>query len=59
MKAQTIEFVVRSRGGVVAEVGKSAVFQPKAHYSGEPMEWYRDKPKKGTRKSTREDGEGK
>ena len=51
--------MVRSRGGVVEEVGKSAVFQPKAHYSGKPMEWYRDKPKRGTRKSTREDGEGK
>ena len=59
MHTQEIEFMVRSRGGVVEGVGKSAVFQPKAHYSGKPMEWYRDKPKRGTRKSTREDGEGK
>lgn len=49
MKAQTIEFVVRSRGGVVAEVGKSAVFQPKARYSGEPVKWYQEKPKQECR----------
>lgn len=47
MKAQTIEFAVRSRGGVVEEVGKSTVFQPKAHYSGEPVKWHQDKPKQG------------
>ena len=55
MHAQEIEFVVRSRGGVVTEVGKSTVFRPKAYYSGEPMKWHMDKLKTDTRKSTGED----
>lgn len=46
MYKQTIEFVVRSKNGVVTEITKSTIYQPKPNFKGNSIKWYEDKPKK-------------
>lgn len=53
MHVQEIEFIVKSKGGVVTKVGKSTISQPKAHYNGKSMKWHEDKPKKDTQNKNR------
>lgn len=39
-------FAVKADGGVVKEIGKSAIFQPKTGYGGRKTKWYEDRKKK-------------
>ena len=48
MQTQTIEFGVRSKNGVITEVTKSTIYQPKTNFKGGSIKWYEDKPKKKT-----------
>ena len=43
---QTVEFATVVKDGVVQEVGKSAILQPKTKFQGGSIKWYQDKPKK-------------
>lgn len=47
MKKQTVEFAVKKKKGVVQEVGKSVIVQPKTDFKGnsDSIKWYEDKPK--------------
>ena len=49
MQKQTIEFVVKTNNGVVQNIGKSVIYQPKTEFKGEKIKWLEDKPKKGGR----------
>lgn len=49
MEKQTVEFIVRSKNGVVTEIGKSVIVQPKTDFKpGSGIKWYEDKPRKNT-----------
>lgn len=42
MKKQTINFAVKTENGVVKEVGRSAVLQPKPKFKGGSIKWFDD-----------------
>ena len=45
-KKQTVQFaVVKDSNGVVQQVGRSAILQPKPNFKGGTVPWYPDKPK--------------
>lgn len=49
MKKQTVEFMVRSKNGIVTGIGKSVIVQPKTDYKpGKGIKWYEDKPRENT-----------
>ena len=39
------DFVVKTKNGIVTNVGRSSVYMPKTNFSGSPIKWYEDKPK--------------
>lgn len=43
---QTVEFATVVKDGVLQEVGKSAILQPKPNFKGGSIKWYQDKAKK-------------
>ena len=45
MHTNTIEFAVKSKKGVVQEISKSTIYQPKIRFTGGALKWYEDKPK--------------
>ena len=45
MKTQTIQFATVTKNGVVQEVGKSTILQPKTNFKGGSIKWYEDKKK--------------
>lgn len=46
MQTQTTQFAVETKNGVVKNIGRSTILQPKTIYSGKGTKWYSDKPKK-------------
>ena len=42
MQNQTVEFAVEKKNGVVQEVGKSAILQPKTDFKGKGVKWFDD-----------------
>ncbi len=46
MHKATNNFVVKMDGGIVREVGKSVICQPRTSYNGRKTKWYEDKRKK-------------
>ena len=46
MHTATNNFVVKMDGGIVREVGKSVICQPRTSYNGRKTKWYEDKRKK-------------
>ncbi len=45
----TVEFAVTRKNGVVTQIGKSSISQPKTAFKGGAVKWYADKPKKECR----------
>jgi len=45
MKKQTLSVAVETKKGVVKEIGRSAILQPKPSFNGGAVKWYVDKPK--------------
>ena len=46
MQAQTMEFAVTSKSGIVTHVGRSSVTHPKINFQrGNGIKWYQDKPR--------------
>lgn len=45
MQKQAVDFAVTVKNGVVQEIGKAFIFQPKTNYSGGSFKWYEDKQK--------------
>ena len=46
-KKQTLQFaVVKDSKGVVQQIGRSAILQPKPNFKGGSVKWYQDKPKR-------------
>ena len=47
MKAQTIQYAVKTKNGVIEQVGKSILYHPKINYKeGQQTKWYQDKLKR-------------
>lgn len=46
MHTQTIEFAIVVKDGVVQEIGKAVIEQPKTNFKGDSVKFYEDKPKK-------------
>lgn len=46
MQTQTIEFATVVKNGVIQEIGKAVIEQPKTNFKGDPIKFYEDKPKK-------------
>lgn len=46
MQTQTTQFAVETKNGVVKNIGRSTILQPKTIYSGKGTKWHSDKPKK-------------
>ena len=45
-KQQTIQFaVVKDSKGVIQQIGRSAILQPKPNFKGGSIKWYQDQPK--------------
>ena len=42
MQKQTVEFAVEKKNGVVQEVGKSEILQPKTNFKGNGVNWLDD-----------------
>lgn len=42
MQKQTVEFAVEKKNGVVQEVGKSEILQPKTNFKGKGVKWFED-----------------
>lgn len=40
------DFVVKTKNGIVTNVGRSSVYMPKTNFSGSAIPWHEDKPKK-------------
>lgn len=40
------DFVVKTKKGIVTNVGKSSVYMPKTKFAGNTIAWYEDKQKK-------------
>ena len=48
-KHQTIRFaVVKDSKGVIQQIGRSAILQPKPNFKGGSIKWYEDQPKQKT-----------
>lgn len=45
MQKQTIEFAIVQKNGVVAQIGRSGIIQPKPNFKGGSIKWHPDKPK--------------
>ena len=46
MQKVKADFAVRTKNGIVTDVGKSSVYMPKTNFGGGTISWYEDKPKK-------------
>lgn len=46
MQKQTIEFAIETKNGVVQQIGRSSILQPKTNFKGGSVKWYEDKLKK-------------
>lgn len=46
MHKETVQFATVKKNGVVTQVGKSVITQPKKDFKGGSVKWYEDKPKK-------------
>ena len=45
-KTQTMQFaVVKGKDGVIQQIGRSAILQPKPNFKGGSIKFYEDKPK--------------
>lgn len=45
-KRQTMHFaVVKDSKGVIQQIGRSAILQPKPNFKGGSIKWYQDQPK--------------
>lgn len=45
-KKQTMQFaVVKDSKGVIQQIGKGAILQPKPNFKGGSIKWYEDKPR--------------
>lgn len=42
MQTQTVEFAVETKSGVVENIGRSTILQPKTNYSGKGTQWFDD-----------------
>lgn len=42
MKKQTMQFAAVSKNGVVTQVGRSEVLQPKTNFKGGSVKWFDD-----------------
>ncbi|MDD3361538.1 MAG: hypothetical protein PHW34_07695 [Hespellia sp.] len=42
MKKQTVEFAVNVKNGIVQEVGKSEILQPRTNFKGGHIKWFDD-----------------
>lgn len=45
MKTQTIEFAVVRKNGIITQIGRTGINQPKTNFKGGSIKWYPDKPK--------------
>lgn len=43
MKKATVEFAIVTQKGVVQEIGRSSIEQPKIVFNGGSIKWYEDK----------------
>ena len=46
MKKTTAEYATVTEKGVVTQIGRSSILQPKIKFKGGSVKWYEDKPKK-------------
>ena len=46
MKKTSTEFQTVTENGVVTQIGRSSILQPKIKFKGGSVKWYEDKPKK-------------
>lgn len=44
-KAHTIEFAVTKKNGIVTQIGKSSILQPKPSFKGGTVKWHEDRKK--------------
>lgn len=61
MQAQILNFSVNEKDGIVAQIEKSVVYQPKVHFKGGvgSVKWYQDTIKTDTQKKESEQERGK
>lgn len=45
MNTQTTQFAIATKNGVVQQVGRSTILQPKTNFQGGSIKWYEDKKK--------------
>ena len=52
MQTQKINFSVKEKNGIVTQIGKSWVYQPKVNFKGgaDSVKWYQDTRKTDTQK---------
>ena len=46
MQTQTIEFATVVKDGIIQQIGKAVIEEPKTNFKGDPVKFYEDKPKK-------------
>ncbi len=42
MKKQTIEFAVKTKNGIITNIGNATILQPKTHFKGGEIKWFDD-----------------
>ena len=45
MQTQTVEFAVVREKGIITQIGRTGINQPKPNFKGGSIKWYEDKPK--------------
>ena len=43
MKTQTVEFAVVRKKGIITQIGRTGIDQPKTNFKGGSIKWYPDK----------------
>ncbi len=45
MKKQITEFSITRKNGIITQIGKTSIYQPKTNFKGGSVKWYEDRPK--------------
>lgn len=46
MQRTKADFAVKTKNGIVTNVGRSSVYMPKTNFGGGSIKWHEDEPKK-------------
>lgn len=46
MQTQTIEFATVVKDGIIQQIGKAVIEEPKTNFKGDSVKFYEDKPRK-------------